>query len=67
MPEDILSKLNRLLAVTPDTAFATPPVARRTIADAAAEIKRLRAIVDQMDMVGDDLTAIIVASSCTTA
>lgn len=39
---DILGKLQRLLAVVPEHAFAAPPISRRTLADAAAEIKRLR-------------------------
>ena len=40
---DILSKLDRLLDVTPEHAFAAPPISRRTLAAAAAEIRRLRA------------------------
>lgn len=46
---DILGKLQRLLAVVPETAFAAPPISRRTLADAAAEIKRLRNRVRELE------------------
>jgi hypothetical protein len=46
---DILGRLNRLLAVTPEHAFAAPPISRRTLAAAAAEIKRLRVRVAELE------------------
>jgi hypothetical protein len=41
-PSDILSKLNRILILTPENAFAVPPVPRSTILAAATEIALLR-------------------------
>jgi hypothetical protein len=43
MDSDILTELDRILDKTPEHAYATPPVARRIIAAAAAEIRTLRA------------------------
>lgn len=39
---DVLSKLNRILILTPEDAFAVPPVPRATILAAATEIALLR-------------------------
>ena len=40
---DILANLDNVLDKTPEHAFACPPLPRRTIAAAAAEIRTLRA------------------------
>lgn len=39
---DILGKLKRLLAVTPEFAHSAPPMSRRTLAAAIEEIAHLR-------------------------
>lgn len=46
---DILARLNRLLAVTPEDAFAVPPISRRTLAAAVAEITRLRVRIAELE------------------
>ena len=46
---DILGRLRRLLAVTPEHAFAAPPLSRRTLAAAVEEIARLRARVAELE------------------
>lgn len=48
-PPDILAKLNRILILTPETAFAVPPVARQTIVQAAIEIANLRRRLAQLE------------------
>lgn len=50
MPDDdILAKLDRLLAVTPEGAYAGPPISRRTLAATVAEIKKLRERVAKLE------------------
>ena len=51
MPDhnDILYRLNRLLITTPEDALSAPPISRRTLAQAVAEIKRLRARVAELE------------------
>lgn len=49
MPSDILHKLNRLLMITPEHAFAVPPVPRATILAAATEIALLRKQVAELE------------------
>jgi len=39
---DILAELNRLVAVTPETALTAPPLRRRTLVAAVTEIRSLR-------------------------
>mgnify|MGYP000992979931 CR=1 FL=1 len=41
---DILTELEHVLASVPEAAYAVPPLPRRAVATAVAEIKRLRAI-----------------------
>jgi hypothetical protein len=51
---DILHKLNRILAMTPDTAFAVPQMDRRTLLAAATEIRSLREQLAQRPQPADD-------------
>lgn len=46
---DILYRLNRLLITTPEDVLAAPPISRRTLAAAVAEIKRLRTRVAELE------------------
>lgn len=46
---DILTILNRLLAVTPETSLTTPPLRRRELVAAVTEIKTLRERVVQLE------------------
>lgn len=48
-PTDILVKLNRILILTPETAFAVPPVPRSTIHQAATEIATLRNRIAELE------------------
>lgn len=45
--EDVLTILDRALDKTPEHAYAGPPLPRRVIAAAAAEIRMLRARLAQ--------------------
>jgi alanyl-tRNA synthetase len=45
---DILNKLNRILAVTPDDAYAVPQLNRKTLLAAATEIRTLRERVTEL-------------------
>ncbi len=49
--EDILTRLNRLLLATPTDALATPPLPRRMVIAAAAEIRTLRARVAELEAI----------------
>lgn len=62
-PSDILHKLTRLLMGTPEHAFAVPAVPRGTILAAATEIALLHKRVEELEADGDDLVAIIAAST----
>jgi len=48
MREDILARLDRILDATPEHAYAAPPLPRQMIAQAAAEIRTLRARLAQL-------------------
>ncbi len=50
MPDqDILTILNRWLAVTPETSLTAPPMRRRELVAAVTEIKNLRERVAQLE------------------
>jgi BMFP domain-containing protein YqiC len=46
---DILAKLNRLLAVTPESQLAVPPISRRTLVATVTEIHTLRQRVAELE------------------
>lgn len=46
---DILAILNRLLAVTPETALTAPPMRRRELEAAVIEIRTLRKHVAELE------------------
>jgi hypothetical protein len=52
-----------LLLVTPEHAFAVPPVPRGTILAAATEIALLRKRVADLEADANDLVAIVAAAS----
>ncbi len=47
MREDVPIRLDRILDATPEHAFSTPPLPRQLVAQAAAEIRTLRARLAQ--------------------
>ena len=49
MDQDILAKLKRLLAVTPEHQLVVPPISRRTLAATIIEIADLRKRVAKLE------------------
>lgn len=49
MDDDLLAKLKRLLAVTPEYQLVVPPISRRTLTETIIEISTLRKRVAELE------------------